>query len=185
MTPSKKSLCAAVHLLEEFQVFLDGAVAVGAFHTRLGGRTLLFGYLFGCLFVNVGFTLFDEADGEVPELLEVVGRIVFVAPLVSQPLDVFLDGFHVFHVFLRGIGVVEAQVAHATVSGGNAEVEADGLGVSYVQVAVGLGREACLYSSSVLAFLQVVLYNLLNEVQAFLFACFFAFHFCHNIFKIK
>src|SRR3546814_11722109 len=39
-------------------------------------------------------------------------------------------------------GVVEAQVAQAAELGGDAEVQADRLGVADVQVAVGLGREA-------------------------------------------
>lgn len=142
---------AAVHLLEQLQVFFDGAVAVGAFHTRLGGGTFLFGYLFGSLFVDVGLAFLDEADGEVPQLLEVVRSIVFVSPLVAQPLDILLDGLYIFHVFLGGVGVVETQVAYASVCGGDAEVKADGLGVSDVKVSVGLRREACLHSASVLA----------------------------------
>src|SRR3546814_12205966 len=39
-------------------------------------------------------------------------------------------------------GVVEAQVAQAAELGGDAEVQADRLGVADVQVAVGFGREA-------------------------------------------
>ena len=80
-----------------------------------------------------------------------------------------------------GVGVVEAQVAHASVGGRDAEVQANGLGVADVQVAVGFGREAGLYPAVVLALLQVVLYYLFDEVQALLFACrLFGFHFCHN-----
>ena len=108
---------ARVHLPEKLQVLLDGAVAVGAFRARLGGRAFLGGNLFGSLLVHVGFAFLDEADGEVPQLLEVVRSIVFVPPLVSQPADVFLDGLDVFHVLLRRVGVVEAQVAHASVGG--------------------------------------------------------------------
>jgi hypothetical protein len=52
------------------------------------------------------------------------------------------DGLDVFDVLLDRVGVVEAQVALALVLAGDAEVEADGLRVADVQVAVGLGREA-------------------------------------------
>ncbi len=43
---------------------------------------------------------------------------------------------------LAGVGVVEAQVAAAAELLGDAEVEADGLGVADVEVAVGLGGKA-------------------------------------------
>src|SRR5690606_4445380 len=52
------------------------------------------------------------------------------------------DGVDVFLLFLLGVGVVEAQVAHAAVLLRQLEVQPDALGVADVQVAVGLGREA-------------------------------------------
>ena len=172
---------SAVHLLEQFEAFLRGAVAVRAFRSRLGGSPLLRGDFFGCLFVHVCLAFLYQADGKVPQLLEIVGGIIFVAPLESQPLDVFLDGFHIFHVFLGRIRVVKAQVAHASVLLGDSEVHADGLGMSDVQVSVGFRRETGLYSSSVLALFQVFLYNLFNEVQAFLFRTFRYVYFCHSV----
>ena len=123
---------AGVHLLEQVEAFFHGAVAVRAFRSRLGRRTLLRRYLFRGLFVHIRFPFLDEADGEVPQLLEVIGRIIFISPLESQPLDVFLDRFYVFHVFLRGVGIIEAQVAYASVFLGDAEVHADGFGMSDV-----------------------------------------------------
>ncbi len=44
--------------------------------------------------------------------------------------------------FLLGIGVVEAQVGLAAELVGESEIDADGLGVADVEVAVGLGRKA-------------------------------------------
>ena len=87
-------------------------------------------------------------------------------PLESEPLDVFLDGFHVFHVFFGGVCVIETQVAYASVFLRDAEVEADGLGVPDVQVSVRFRRKTCLHFSSVLSFLQVFFYNLFDEIQA-------------------
>jgi hypothetical protein len=51
----------------------------------------------------------------------------------------------------RGIGVVEAQVALAAVAFREAEVQADRLRVSKVQVAVRLRRKARLHAAVVLA----------------------------------
>jgi hypothetical protein len=66
-------------------------------------------------------------------------------------LDVFLDGIHILHVLLGGVGVVETQVANAAVVLGDAEIQAYSLGVTYVKVAVRLRRETCLDSFGVLA----------------------------------
>ena len=62
-------------------------------------------------------------------------------PAETQPAHVLLDGFHILHLLLAGIGVVEAQVAEAPVIGGNPEIDTDGFGMADVQVAVGFGRE--------------------------------------------
>ena len=69
--------------------------------------------------------------------------------------------------------------------GGNAEVQTNGLGMSDVKITVRFRRETCLYLSVVFTLFQVVLYYLFNEVQALLFACFFAFYFCHNAIVIR
>ena len=64
-----------------------------------------------------------------------------VGPALDQPADVAGDGLHVLRVLLDRVGVVETQVADAVVLARDTEIEADGLGMAEVQVAVGLGRE--------------------------------------------
>ena len=76
------------------------------------------------------------------ELAEVVGGVAEALPLEAEPADVFLDGVDVLLLFFFGIGVVEAQVGFAAELVGEAEIEADGLGVADVEVAVGLGWKA-------------------------------------------
>jgi hypothetical protein len=49
------------------------------------------------------------------------------------------DGIDVLLLFLLRVGVVEAQVAGAAVVRGQAEIQADRLGVAEMQVAVRLG----------------------------------------------
>ena len=68
-------------------------------------------------------------------------------------------------LFLGGVGVVEAQVALAAVLLGEAEVEADRLGVADVQVAVRLRREARVDAAAEPAGAVVLLDDLLDEVQ--------------------
>ena len=138
-----------IHFLEQGEAFFYRAVAVGTFHTRLGRSTFLLCYLLGCLFVNICFTFFNEADGKVPQLLEVIGRIVFITPLVTQPLNIFLDGFYIFHIFLGRIGIIETQIADAIVVGCNTKIKANSLGVTDVEVSVGLGRKTHLHLTTV------------------------------------
>ena len=156
----------AVHFLEEGQVFLYGAVAEGAGRAGLRRRAFLLGDLLAGLLVHIGLAFFNESYGKVPQLLEIVGRMIDVAPLESQPLYVFLDGLHVFRVFFDGIGVVQPQVACPTIFLGDAKVHADGLGVSYMKVAVGLGRETGLQSSVILSGLQVVYHYFFYEIES-------------------
>ncbi len=171
---------AAVHLLKKCKTLLCGTVAVRTRRAGLRRRPLLGGYLLARLLVHVCLSLLDEAHGEVPKLLEIVGRMVDVAPLEAEPLYVLLDGLHVLRVLFLRIGVVKAQVAHSAEFLSHPEVHAYGLGVPYVQIAVGLGREARLKPPPVLALLEVVLYNLLDEVQAPSLRSLYAFVGCHN-----
>jgi len=171
---------SGVHLLEQFECLLYRAVAVRAFYTRLGGRAFLCGNHFGALFVYISFSFLDETDGEVPQLLEVVGCIIFISPLESEPLDIFLDGFHIFHVFFGRVGVVETQVTYSTIACGYPKIQANGLGMTDVEITVGLRRETGLDFSSVFTFLQVVLYCLFDEVQTSLFCSFCSVHFSHS-----
>ncbi len=64
------------------------------------------------------------------------------APVEAEPAHITLDGVDIFLLFLGRIGVVEAQIAAPAEFLGHAEIEADRLGVTYMQVAVRLGRKA-------------------------------------------
>ena len=172
---------AAVHEAEEAEAFLGRTVAEGAVGARLRGRTLLLGDDFGALLVHIGAALQDEPLGKIPKLLEVVAGVVHIVPLEPKPLYVVLNALDVLGVLLDGVRVVEAQVALAAILLGDAEVEGNGFGVSDVQVAVGFGREACLYASAVEAFCQVFLYFLLYEVEASLLLCIGADCLCHCV----
>ena len=64
-----------------------------------------------------------------------------LAPVEAEPVDIALDGVDVFLLLLGRIGVVEAQIALAAELLGDAEIQADGLGVSDMEIAVGLRRK--------------------------------------------
>jgi len=134
---------AGAHAGEEVEVLLYAAVAIGAVLARLGERAAVGAHLLGRLRVDIGLAGLDQADGAGVHLVEIVrGEVQVFAPLEAQPLHCLDDRVDVFLLFLLGVGVVEAHVTDAAVGLGEAEIQADGLGVAVVQVAVGLGREA-------------------------------------------
>ena len=157
-----------IHLVEEFQVLLDGTVAIGRRRSGCCRRTLLLCDFFRGLLVDIGIALFDHPYGKVPQLLEVVAGIIDIPPVEAEPLDIVENILHVFVVFLRRVGIVETEVAHATVFLGDAEVHADGFGVSDVQVSVGFRWEPGLYASAVLSLGEILFYELFYEAEAFL-----------------
>jgi hypothetical protein len=140
---STVEVLAGPHAGEQVDVLLGRAVAPWAVLAGLGQRAAVGADLVGREVVDVGLPAPDEVDRPLIELLEVVGgEVQVLAPVEPEPADVGLDGVDVLLLFLRGIGVVEAQVAATTELSGDTEVEADRLGVPDVEVAVGLGGEA-------------------------------------------
>jgi len=87
-------------------------------------------------------------------------------PVETEPADVFLYGVDVLLLLLHRIGVIHAKVATAAELLGYTEVQADGLGVPDVKVAVGFGRKARDDRFDA-AFAQVRGHDVPNEVAAF------------------
>ena len=66
---------------------------------------------------------------------------IFIGPAADEPVDVLGDGIHVLDVFLGRVGVVHAEIADAAEFAGDAEVQADALGVADVEIAVRFRRK--------------------------------------------
>ncbi len=133
---------AGPHAAEEIEVLLDRAVAVGAVLPGLGQRAAARADLVLRLVVHIGEAVANEVLGPFVELLEIVRCVIEMgAPVEAEPAHVLLDGVDVFLRLLGRIGVVEAQVAAAAELLRHAEIEANGLGVADVKIAVGLGRK--------------------------------------------
>ena len=158
----------ALHRFEQTQVLFDRTVAVRGCHTRFGRRTFLFRNLLRSLLVHIRLTGFDETDSQIVELLEIIGGIEDLTPLETQPRDVALDGLYIFRILFGRVRIVKTQVANAVVFLRDAEIHADSLHVTDVQVTVRLRRETRLYTTVIHSFCQVFLYNLLNKIETFL-----------------
>ena len=134
---------AGAHAAEEIEILVHGAVPVGALPARLLEGSAVFPDLVGRQVVDVGLAHLDELLGVGVELLEVVGGVELpVVPAAAEPADVLLDGVDVLSLLLGRVRVVEAEVAEAAKLLGDAEVQANGLGMAEVEVAVGLGGKA-------------------------------------------
>ncbi len=156
---------AVAHATEQFEILLDRPVTERALDTRIPVAAALRGDRLAVLLVDVGEPLGDEEFGPVVELLEVVARVERL-PLdrIAEPPEVGDDAVDVTRVLGVGIGVVETQVADAAELLGDAEVDGDRLGVPDVEVAVRLGREAGLHTTTEGAAFVVDDDQLANEV---------------------
>ena len=164
---------AGFHFPEQLEVLLRGAVPPGAGGAGLvHGAAVLPDLLLG-LVVHIGQAAFDEVFGPFVELVEIVRCIQLLVPLEAQPLDVFLDGVHVFGVFLGGIGVIVTQIGFSAVLLRQAKVEADALGMAQMQIAVGFRRETG-HDGVHFAFGQILFNDFFQKIEFALFHIFSA-----------
>ncbi len=99
--------------------------------------------LVGRQVADIGFPVLDQLQGPITELLKIIrSKILVLAPIKPEPVQVALDRFDVLDLFLGRVGIVKPQVTTTAELAGDPEVETDGLGVADVQVAVRLRREA-------------------------------------------
>ncbi len=134
---------AVAHLAEPRQVFGDRAIAKRAGRAGLGQRAAAGTDLLGALLIDIGMTAEDQMFGGAVHRVEVIAGVVeLLAPVKAQPLHGIDDGIDVLLIFLFRVGVVEAQVAGASVVACQSKVQANALGMADMQVAVGFGRKA-------------------------------------------
>ena len=130
---------AGAHPPKEIEVLGHRAVPPGAFLAGLSQRAARLADLLRALLVHVGQALLDHHLSVFVHLREIIRRVADLAfPLVAQPAHVLLDGIDVFDIFLARVGVIHAQHALALVVTGNAEIDAQRLRMTYVQIAVRL-----------------------------------------------
>ena len=104
---------AGAHALEQVEVLVNAAVAIGAFLTQFRERTTILAHFLGAQVVNVGLARLNELNRPLVELVEVVGCVVETFPLPTEPFDIANDGIDVFLLLFLRVGVVEAQVRMA------------------------------------------------------------------------
>jgi len=114
----------------------------GLFFSGLGERAAAQPDLLLRLVVDIGKTGADQALGPLVQPFEIVrGEEEVLAPIVSKPFDVGLNRIDELLLFPGRVGVIEPQMAAPAELLRDAEVEADGLGMPDMQVAVRFRRK--------------------------------------------
>ena len=111
--------------MEEVKTFLSRAIPIGTCYPGLCGSSLLFGNLLGTLLIHIGVPFHNQPLGKSVELLKIIGGIVYIAILKTEPMDILLDGVYILHVLLNGICIIEAQIAYPSVTLSNTKVYAN------------------------------------------------------------
>ncbi len=133
---------ARAHAAQQIEIFLHAAAAKRAVVARFGQGAARRAHLVLRLVVDIGLAGADQVFGPLVKLLEIIRRMIeMLAPIEAEPAHVGLDGVDIFLLLLGRVGVVEAQIAMAGEFLGDAEIEADRLGVADMQVAVRLRRK--------------------------------------------
>ena len=116
--------------------------------------------------IDIGEALLDEDDGKVIEPLEIVGgEKHVVAPVESKPADIFLNRLYVFRIFRRRVRIIHAEMTDpARLLAGNAEVEADRLGMPDMEIAVGFRRKTSDHPAAMFACGTIGRNQFTNEV---------------------
>ncbi len=130
---------ASLHTTEEVEVLLRRAVAIGAVLAGDCHSATILANFVKRLVVDIGQTALNELASPLVELVKIVGSIMDTGPFEPQPADVVLDRVHIFGILLHRVGVVEAQIGLAAILFGQTEIEADRLGMTDMEITVGLG----------------------------------------------
>ena len=160
---------AVFHALEQVEIFLDAAVAVRGFCGR-ADVAAVFLRLLGRQVADVGEALFDQFNRKLVVLFKIIAAVEEpVAPVEAQPVDIGLNGVDILGIFLRGVGVVHAEVAEAAELFGRAEVDGQGLAVADMQVSVRLRREpgVDLFPLKAAARGEILFYKVIDEILVF------------------
>src|SRR2546425_3922535 len=148
------------------EIFFDRPIPVRAVLSRLGQGSAIFTNFISTQTVDISIAVFDELNGVLVKLPEIVGRVIHpIVPVEAEPAHVALNGLLELHRLLARIRVVEAKVAKTFILSGDSKVQTDRLGMTNMQVAVRLGRESRMHTAAVLVRFDVFSDPLSNKVQ--------------------
>ena len=177
---------AVLHFCEQIEVFFNTSVSVRVVPAGFFKSTAVFSHLLRRQVGDVSFPFFDELHRDLIHLIEIIGgKKEPVLIIGSEPRDVLFDGLHKLALLFGGICIVKAEVEFAAVFLRHAVVKKYALGMSNMQITVGLGGKTGV-DGIIHALSEILVYFLLNKMAAHLFLCgnrcviSFQFFFTHN-----
>ena len=129
------------HLPEQFAWLVNRSVSVQTVNTWLGKCAAHTSYFIRTWLINISKTFINEFKRALINKIKIIGSIVNICPVKTEPFYIFHNCVNVFNILFCGICIVKPQVADAAVFFRGAEIDANRFCVAYMQIAVGLGRK--------------------------------------------
>ena len=162
---------ALLHLFEQVQTLLDRAIAMGAVFTPLDQGAAVIAHLLRVQFTHIGKILLHQEGRPGVQLRKITRRIANVAmPLKPKPANIVDNRLDKLFALALWVGIVKTQMAMTSVFLRQAKIDANRLGVTYMQVTVGFGRKARHHLPN-LPCIYIRIDYLLNEVDRFIGGC--------------
>ena len=130
------------HPFKQGNTLAGGSIPPGTGSARFCQGAAIFAHLLGVQFVDVRLVYPDQFHGILIQLLEIVGsKIHAIRPVKAEPAYLLYDRLNILDIFLFGVGIVESQITFALELLCQTEIDADGFGMAYMQVAIRFRRE--------------------------------------------
>ena len=172
---------ALIHALEQIEIFFYGTIAIRATYSGLCRCSLLLGDLFRSLLIYISISLLYHTQCQIIQLREIIRCIIkTISPVKAQPVNIFHNRIDIFHIFPGRIGIVKTQITCSSIFRGNPEIHANSLCMTYMQIAVRLGRKPSIQTPAVFTGSQIGLDSHFYKIQAFLFFFIVFCYVCHS-----
>ena len=156
----KLALC---HTGKQIKVFLNASVTVRAVLSRFCQSTSVLSDFVRVKIINIRLAFFNKFNRTFIKEVEIIGSKINIVPLKAEPLNILFDCVNIFGVLFRWVCIVHTKITYAVVFFLNAEINANCLCVSNMEIAVWLGRKTGL-DTVINALFQILIDEILNEI---------------------
>ena len=141
---------ALAHTAEKVETFFFRPISPGAVFAPRCQSAAVFSYFLRGLFADKGKALFNQFLRALIDLFEKIGGVEkTLLPVITEPVNIVLDGAYKGLIFFDGIRIVHAEIAQPVEDLGHAKVNDNGFCVTDVKKAVGFGWKACVDRQSI------------------------------------
>ena len=186
------SICkfSVLHVLKQLQVLLYAAVTVRAVLTRLSQGSTILSDLLGRKVAHISLSFLNELHSGLIHLLEIIrSKEQSVIPFCPQPFYIGFDGLYELCLLFGRVRIIKTQVELSAIFFCQSVIQQNGLGMSNVQISVGLRRKAGMHgiiNAFCKVFVNLCLYKILGNdfILHHLFLLGFKTVFYHSILSL-